>query len=76
MTEEDGEQYRNINICRFLQKNIEADKVIDHCHFTVKNRGAAHSRCNIIVTEKQSNSIPFVFQIFSNFHCLFFKKVS
>ena len=33
-TEEDEEDYRNNNICRFSEKNIESDKVRDHCLLT------------------------------------------
>ena len=31
MTEEDEEHYRNNSICRFFERNIESDKVRDHC---------------------------------------------
>ena len=39
-------------------------------------RGPAHSKCNINVSQKQSNFLPFIFHIFSNydFHT-FFKKL-
>ena len=75
MTEKDEEEYRN-NICRFCEKNIECDKVRDHCHLTGKYRGPAHSSCKIIVKQKQSNFIPFVFHKSSNYDChMFFKKL-
>ena len=45
------------NICRFCQKNIESDKVRDHCHLTGKNRGPAHSNCDF--NGKQKDSILF-----------------
>ena len=64
MTEEDEEDYRNI--CRFCEKNIESDKVRDHCHLTGKYGGPAHSICNINVTQEQSNFLPFIFHNFSN----------
>ena len=47
MTEKDEEDYRKNNICRFCEKNIESDKVRDHCHLTGEYRGPAHSKCNI-----------------------------
>ena len=76
MIQEDEEDYRNNNICRFCEKFIETDKVRDHCHLTGKYRGPAHSKCNINVTQKQSNFIPFIFHNFSNYDChLFFKKL-
>ena len=77
MTEEDEEDFRNNNICRFCEKNIESDKVRDDCHLTGEYRGPAHSKCNINVTQDQSNFVPFIFHNFSNYDChTFFKKIS
>ena len=56
----------------FVKKNIESDKITDHCHLTSKFRGPAHNTCNINVTEKQSNFIAFIFHNFSNFDCQMF----
>ena len=71
-----NEDYRNNNICQFCEKNIECDKVKDHCHLTGNYRGPAHSKCNVNVTQKQSNFIPFIFHNFSNYDChMFFKKL-
>ena len=76
MTEKDEEDYENNNICRFCEKNLESDKVRDHCHLTGKYRGPAHKTCNINVIQKQSNFLPFIFHIFSNYDChMFFKKL-
>ena len=76
MTQEDDEDYRNNNISRFCEKQIESDKVRDHCHLTSKYRRPAHSKCNVNVTKKQSNFIPFIFHNFSNYDChMFFKKL-
>ena len=76
MTVKDEEDFRNDNICRFCEKEILFDKVVDYCHLTGKYRGPAHSKCNINVTQKQSNFIPFIFHNFSNYDChMFFKKL-
>ena len=76
MLEEDEEDYRNNNLCRFCETINESDKVRDHCHLTSKYRGPAHSKCNINVTQDQSNFIPFIFHNFSNYDChKFFKKL-
>ena len=76
MTEKDEEGFRNNNICQFCEKNIESDKVRDHCHLTGEYRGPAHSMCNINVTQDQSNFIPFIFHNFSNYDChMFFTKL-
>ena len=53
MTEKDNEDYRNINICRFCEKEIISDKVRDHCHLTGNYGGPAHSKYNLNVTQKQ-----------------------
>ena len=58
MNEQDEEDFRNNNICRFCEKNIESDKVRDHCHLTGKYRGPAHSKCKINVTQEKSNFLP------------------
>ena len=76
MTEKDEEDFGNNNICQFCEKNIESDKVRDHCHLTGKYRGPAHSKCIINVTQKQSIFIIFIFHNFSNYDChMFFKKL-
>ena len=66
MTEDEEEDYKNKNICRFCEKNIESDKFRDHCHLTGKYRGPAHSKCNNNVTQDQISFITFVFHSFSN----------
>ena len=66
MTEEEQEDFENNNICRFCEKNIESDKVRYPCQSTGKYRCPAHSKCNVNVTQKQSNFIPFIFHNFSN----------
>ena len=76
MTEEDDEDFDNNFICRFCEKSIGSDKVRDHCHLTDNYRGPAHSKCNINVTQKQSNFTPFKFHTFSQYdNNMFFKKL-
>ena len=76
MTKKDEEDYRTNNFCRFCEKNIECDKFRDYCHLTGNYRVPAHSECNIIVNQGQSNFIPFIFHNFSNYDChIFFKKL-
>ena len=76
MTQKNEEDYKNNNICRFCEKNIESDKVRDHCHLTGKYRGPAYNVCIINVKQKDSNFIPFAFHNFSNYDChMFFKKL-
>ena len=76
MTRKDEEDYRKNNIGRFCEKIIESDKFRDHCHLTGNFRGPAHNKCNVNVTQDQSNFIPFLFHNFSNYDChMFFKKL-
>ena len=76
MKQEDEEDYKKNNICRFCEKNIESDKVRDHCHLTGKYRGPAHNVCNINVKQKDSNFIPFAFHNFTNYDChMFFRRL-
>ena len=76
ITQEDEEDYRNNNICRFCEKNCESDKVRDHCHLTGKYRDPSHNVCNKNVKQKDSNFIPFAFHNFSNYGChMFLKKL-
>ena len=75
LSEEDEENYRRNNICRFCEKEKIMDKVGDHCHLTGKYRGPAHSNCIKNVTQKQSKFNPLTFHIISNYEChLFFKS--
>ena len=66
MTGKGEEEYRNSYFCRFSDTVSDADKVKDDLHLTGKYRGPAARKCNIIVTPKQSNFIPFVLHKFSN----------
>ena len=76
MTQEDKEDFENKNLCRFCEKNIESDKVCDHCHLTGKSRGLSHNVCNINVKKIDSNFIPFAFHNFSNYDShMFFKRL-
>ena len=51
VAENDQEDFKNSNNCKFCEKNNESDKVRDHCHLTSKYRGPAHSKCNFNVTQ-------------------------
>ena len=52
LTEDEKESYENQELCHICDKEFYTDntkkirKVRDHCHYTGKYRGAAHSKCN------------------------------
>ena len=72
MTKEDKEDIEDNNLCHFFEKNIESDKVRDHCHLTGKYRGPANSNCNINVKQNQSNFIKVILHNFSIYDCHLF----
>ena len=57
LTEKEKESYINQQLCHICEKKFCSDnnsdeykkmrKVKDHCHYTGKYRGAAHSKCNL-----------------------------
>ena len=76
MKQEDEDDFKNNNICRFCEKEILSHKVRDHCHLTGKYRGPSHNVCNLNVKQKDSSFLPFAFHKFSSYDCqIFFKKL-
>ena len=69
MTQDDDEDCRKNNICRFCEKEIVSSKFRDHCHLTGKYRGSAHNVCNINVKQKGSIFIQFALHNFNNYDC-------
>ena len=65
LTEEEKESYKNQQLCHISEKefytdnNKEMRKVRDHCHYTGKCRGSAHSKCNL--NYKIVKEIPVLF---------------
>ena len=70
LTDEEKETHENQKICYICEQEFCTDennkkefklkqKVRDHCHYTGKYRGAAHSICNL--HWKILNKIPVVF---------------
>ena len=74
MTQKDKKDFENDKICRFSEKNIECDKVRDHCHLTGKYRGPAHSKCNINVPQDKSILFHLYFIIFGTLVVICFLK--
>ena len=61
MTKSDEEHFEKKIVCQFTKK-IGSNKVIDHCRLTGKYTRLAHEKCTHIVTQKQNNFHPFIFQ--------------
>ena len=65
LTEEEKELYKNQELRHICEKefctdnNKEMRKFRDHCHYTGKHRGAAHSKCNL--NYKIVKEIPVLF---------------
>ena len=43
---QDKENYKNVKVCHICEKNLNDDKVYDHCHITGKYRETAHNNFN------------------------------
>ena len=53
MSGKDHKHYRDKSFCRFCEKNNKSDKVRDSFRLTAQNRGPAHNKCIIDVTQKK-----------------------
>jgi len=76
--EKEQKQYNESDRCHICGKGgfdtKDKRKVRDHCHFTEKFRGAAHSKCNL--QYRRPKFIPIIFHGRSNYDShLFIKKL-
>ena len=80
LTDEENKFYEKQKVCYICKKGFSTDdddnkkyqKVRDHCHYTEKFRGAAHSICNL--RYKTANEIPVVLHNGSTYDCHFIIK--
>ena len=83
LTDEETKFYEKQKVCYICEKKISTDKndentfklyhkVRDHCHYTGKFRGAAHSICNL--RYKTPKEIPIVFHNGSKYNYHFIIK--
>ena len=75
LTKEDHLNFVEAKICHICQEEITERKVRDHCHFTGKYRGAAHSRCNL--NARKPLLIPVIFHNLQGYDVhLFIKELA
>ena len=80
LTKEELKSHLDMKVCYICRKRIlkkfannkNYQKVIDHCHYAGKYRGAAHSICNLKFNVP--NEIPVVFHSVSNYDYHFIIK--
>ena len=73
-TEEDKKQFNEASDCWICGKELENDRVRDHCHYTGHYRGPAHNSCNL--KYKKPNNISVFFHNLSGYDShLFIKKL-
>ena len=65
LSKKEEESYNNQKVCYICKKEFDKSdkkhhKVRDHCHYSVKYRGAAHNICNL--RYKIPKEIPIIFQ--------------
>ena len=72
---ETSEEYFKATHCWICKKELDGDKVLDHCHFTGKYRGAAHKACNLSL--KMPNFMPMFCHNLSGYDThLFFRALA
>ena len=69
---EEAEQFNKETKCWICKEDLDNDKVRDHCHFTGRYRGAAHSSCNL--KYRKPDFIPVVFHNLSGYDSHLFIK--
>ena len=74
MTSRDTENYEEATTCYACKKEftLKDYKVNDHCHYTGKNRGAAHNSCNLKM--RQPKFIPVLFHNLEGYDAHLFIK--
>jgi len=68
-TDEDSINFKNSIVCHICDKELNGDKVRDHCHITGNYRGAAHNECNLNFINKLE--IPVIFHNLKNYDAHF-----
>ena len=76
MTEDQIQEFNLATECYICKKELNNDKVRDHCHLTGKYRGPAHNKCNLNLKDKV-NFVPIFFHNLAGFDShLFIKELA
>ena len=74
MKNSDHRNHRKATHCHICEGELVNDKVVDHCHFTGRYRGAAHRKCNLEFSTPKF--FPVIFHNLSGYDShLFIKKM-
>ena len=75
LTHDEQKSFDKAETCHICNKELEEDKVRDHCHFTGKYRGAAHNKCNLLC--KKPMILPVIFHNLQGYDAhLFIKQLA
>ena len=75
LTKQEQESFNKAETCHICSKELQSDKVRDHCHFTGQYRGAAHKSCNLQC--RKPLILPVVFHNLQGYDAhLFIKQLS
>ncbi|XP_037921320.1 uncharacterized protein LOC119658124 [Hermetia illucens] len=72
LTLDEEKTQREATLCCICKKTLDSDRVREHCHFTGKYRGPAHSSCNLLF--QIPKFFPILFHNFSGYDCHLFVK--
>ena len=63
ITHQQEQDFKSAKLCHICDKDLNDDRVRDHCHFTGLYRGPAHEKCNLNLSIKKNTrkQIPVIF---------------
>ena len=75
LTKKEQLSFDKAETCHICKKELQSDKVRDHCHFTGQYRGAAHNSCNLQC--RKPLILPVIFHNLQGYDAhLFIKQLS
>ena len=75
LTKQEQISFDKAETCHICKKELQSDKVRDHCHFTGQYRGAAHNSCNLQC--RKPLILPVIFHNLQGYDAhLFIKQLS